>query len=88
VGRQDADDGDAAAAHAAAGHGQLEREGARAAHDPVSVEGGVHPLERQVRGEPLCLLLVGRPAAEVVADRADGAPELVEIARRADVERH
>ena len=79
VRRQDADDGDAAAADGAAGHGQLERERARAADDPVAVEGGVHPLERQVAREPLRRLVVGGPAAEVVADRADGALELVEV---------
>ena len=76
---QDADDRDAAAADRAAGHGQLEREGAGAADDPVAVERRMHPLERQVRGEPLRRLVVGGPAAEVVADRADRALELVQV---------
>ncbi len=88
VGRQDADDGDAAAAHGAARDGQLEREGAGPADDAVAVERRVHPLEGQVAGEPLRRLVVGRPAAEVVADRPDGALELLQIARGTDVPRH
>ena len=38
--------------------------------------------------EALRRLLVRRPAAEVVADRADGAPELLQVPRRPDVPGH
>ena len=85
---QDADDGHPAAADGAARHGQLERERPRPADDPVAVERGVHPLQRQVAREPLRRLLVRGPASEVVADRADRAPELVQVGGRADVPGH
>ena len=67
-----------AAATAAAGDRQLERERAGAADDLLAVARGVHPLERQdsCRSAPACS--TGRPPAEVVADRADRVAELVE----------
>ena len=88
MGGQHPDDGDAAAANRSARGSQLERERARAAHDQVAVERRVHPLERQVRGESLRCLLVRRPPSEVVADRADGAPELLQVPRRPHLPRH
>ena len=66
MGRQDADDRDAAAADRPARNGQLEGERARAADDAVAVDRRVHPFERQVAREPLRRLVVRRPAAEVL----------------------
>ncbi len=88
VGREHADDRHPAAVDRAARHRQLERERAGTADDPVAVERGVHPLKGQVAGEPLRRLVVGRPTAEVVADRADRTLELVEVAGRADLPGH
>ncbi len=83
---QDADDRDPAAAKLPAGDRQLEREGAGAADDLLAVERGVHPLERQIRAEALGLL-EGRPAAEIVADRADRIPKLFDRGDLTDVHR-
>ena len=85
--RQDTDDRDPAAAKLPAGDRQLERKGAGAADDLLAVERGVHPLEREILTEMLGLL-EGRPAAEIVADRADRVPKLFDRGDLTDVHRH
>jgi hypothetical protein len=78
VRRRDADDAHARARQRAAGHRELEGEGAGAADDLAVVEGRVHALVRQNPLEALELLLGGR-AAEVLADRVDRAAVLLTV---------
>ena len=87
VGRQNTDHGHAGARHDGSRDCQLKRKRTGAADDPVTVEGRMHPLDRQHSCEPLGAFVV-RSAAEVVGDGADGGLELRQILRRADIPGH
>ena len=85
--REDADDRHARARERPAGHGQPEREHARAGDDLAVVEHGVHPVEWEQGLEALDVLARRRPA-EVVADRPERGGVLVHVADGADTECH
>ncbi|HKU58616.1 MAG TPA: hypothetical protein VJP39_03330 [Gaiellaceae bacterium] len=88
VRRQHADDGRAADVDVRpARHRHSEREHAGAADDRVAVERRVNPVHRYPRGEALGFLR-GRFAAEVVADRVDGAAQLVHVPAGTNLDRH
>ena len=87
MGRERADDGHAGGRDDGAGDGQLERERARAADDRAVLAGGVHALDGQVLREALHALL-GRLHAEVLADREDRLPELLDVLARLDAKAH
>ena len=69
--RVHADDGDAGARQRAAGHGEVERERARAADDLVAVERGERPVELDVPGGS------GRAAPRRADARRDGRSQLI-----------
>jgi hypothetical protein len=80
VRRQDADDGDARRSDTAAGDGQLEREGARAADRAPVLERRVEATRREQRREVVDSLLV-RSRAEEVEDRSEPLRHFLRPAR-------
>ena len=87
VRRVRADDRHARGRHDRPGDRQLEGERAAAPDDAPVLPDGVHALDREVLREPLHALL-GRVEPEVLADREDRLPELLEIPRLPDSECH
>ena len=81
------DDRDARGRDDAARNREPEREGAGAADDAAVLPGGVHALDREVLREALHPLL-GRIEPEVLPDREDRLPELLEVGAGRDPERH
>ncbi len=88
VRRQDADDRHPGRRQNRPGHGQPEREGARAAHDRVAVEGGVHAAELEGVQPALGPDVVGLLPAEVVDDRPGRSLQLVPRAAYPHVDGH
>jgi hypothetical protein len=85
VRRQHADDADPCGPQLASRHRQAECERSCATDDRSVRPRPMHPLERQEARETLHALLV-RDHAEVLADRKDGACELVEVLDSPDLE--
>ena len=84
---QDADDRDPGAVELPARYRQPKRNRPGAADHASLIEGAVHAVERQDTREVLGSLPAG-PAAEVMADRANGRLEFLAAPSRPDLDAH